>query len=1017
MSEPEVEYLGWSRPAPESVTERLLKYAEDEPDAYRRAVVVVPTAESGRRLRERMAERAGKAILIPRTKLVGQLINSADKETASEIETMAAWMEILTAEDVPEDCLEFFPRPEHEQQLPTWAIATANRLIQLRTQLEQEELSIRELLRRLNERVGIPADFSERWDAVENDETRRWKTIQELFNRVDKKLEMRGREPAWKTRKRFIDRAEEQTSSRLILACVPDISAQVRHYLRNYGGGVKVWINAPEELKDVGFDEFGGVKTEYWAERPLPDGLREGKNIIVTNSAQKLAEAAVLEVGKSNLSSDEVVLGACDASFIPALVTKFARYGWRVNVPEGRAFRTTDLSVLPELLTGVCCAEGELSLSLTEPVLRNIAVQRLAGGAKFDTYRFGLLLDKLLTRYIPKTFHHLMELLDTERELPGKKREVRDIDGLRKPEFFAAATWLHRFILRSRQDIPGCLRELGERLRSVYLTGELAQAASIMSQQTEQLALFFRQNPCPPIQAWALVQLALSQQNTIKTERDRWGTHLDALGWRELTYTDGKLVLLTGMHEHSVPETLPADPFLPDSLRDALGLPCSRAREARDCFLLTALMSRQPSDLRIILSQSSADGTGTPVGPSPLLYHCTEDELTERVKYLFKDLPADETRFYSREWTLDTEGGKPSADGTESVNEQLAPHWDNPFARPGYSFSPSEITSFLKCPLRFWLKQALKLSPGDIYREDKIEASPAEYGTLLHDVLEYVGREFGEQAKLLPLEVMVRDAEKKTWEMARAQYGHRLPPMVKIQLRRFCSRGLKKFLQWHRDEILAGWVCYACEKKVDWELELPEGAPVSVSMRIDRIDFHRGSNKWRIIDYKTHARVPEKDHLEKVPQPDVFTKLMGATEFPSEVEGKDGAEVLFRWVDAQLPMYAYWLMNNPPEGTPEKPMPVPDVGYFNLPRSGNEDKIGYHEWKLLDAAKIERAMTCVRNAVILMREGKCLYSAEMFGCKVHDNLSETGYYENPRQLFRTLRANAFIQTELDVECE
>ena len=69
MNTPKIEFLGWNAPAIELVATKLLNHLENEETAaqYRRATVVVPTAESGRRLREYMAENAkNKALLLPR---------------------------------------------------------------------------------------------------------------------------------------------------------------------------------------------------------------------------------------------------------------------------------------------------------------------------------------------------------------------------------------------------------------------------------------------------------------------------------------------------------------------------------------------------------------------------------------------------------------------------------------------------------------------------------------------------------------------------------------------------------------------------------------------------------------------------------------------------------------------------------------------------------------------------------------------------------------------------------------
>ena len=83
MRNPKIEFIGWDKSALELVGEKLLKLAENEPENFRRATIVVPTAESGRRLKEWLAEKAGKPLLMPRMKMVGQLIQAQGQEMAS----------------------------------------------------------------------------------------------------------------------------------------------------------------------------------------------------------------------------------------------------------------------------------------------------------------------------------------------------------------------------------------------------------------------------------------------------------------------------------------------------------------------------------------------------------------------------------------------------------------------------------------------------------------------------------------------------------------------------------------------------------------------------------------------------------------------------------------------------------------------------------------------------------------------------------------------------------------------
>lgn len=64
---------------------------------------------------------------------------------------------------------------------------------------------------------------------------------------------------------------------------------------------------------------------------------------------------------------------------------------------------------------------------------------------------------------------------------------------------------------------------------------------------------------------------------------------LDALGWMELHFRPEKNLIVTGLNEGIVPEGGMADQFMPEPLRESLGMDSFSRKKARDSFLLTAL--------------------------------------------------------------------------------------------------------------------------------------------------------------------------------------------------------------------------------------------------------------------------------------------------------------------------------------------------------------------------------------------------------------------------------------------
>ena len=1000
MRTPLVEYIGWHQSALELVGERLLRMAAEAPDAFRRAEVVVPTAESGRRLKEWMAEQAKRPLLMPRMVLAGQLIRTHSELQASDLEMLAAWVEVLLEAPPHEAWPELFPHPVPERHLQTWALGTAERLMRLQQLLEQYEVTPQMLRNHLSGRAQAPEMPEPRRGVVESDEACRWLRLQQLFDAAEARVESWGREPGRKARRRVMETPAPAQGAPVIIACLPELSPQVQRYLclleEACPGRVRVWVNAPESCR-AGFNSLGCVLPGYWAERRLPERLSDAA-ISVTPSARGLARAAVAAAAET--AQEEVVLAACDASFTPALVSEFAKHGWQVHVPEGRSHLTTDLAALPGALAAACGAE-RLTCTAFEPLLRNVAAQRLAGGAAFDSYKFGLLLDKVMQRYLPDSAAELLRLLSPDSYLPGLEVdfEVGRIRAGRSAEAYAAAAWLHGLVKECRADMCRGLGVLEARLLHLYSGEALEAVARQMAARVRQLAAFLRRRPLPASQAWALLRHMLQEYKEPLQESPREATQLDALGWRELAYARGSRLVITGLHEGCVPELPAVDPFLPDSLRQALGMPCAQSRETRDAFLFEALLQREQTEVRVVVARSAADGSGSPVAPSSLLYRCDDERLVARVQHLYQELPVEAREDRYEDWSLAPAEAEPSPGGMESVL-QIAPHWRNPFSAADHCFSPSEINAFLACPLRFWMKHALGISPGEVYKPDKVELEAAEYGTLLHGVLEQVGLQFREKHDLLPLEDMLGFAQDKLAELCTRLYGQRsLPAMIRRQLLRL-RQCLRPFLLWHEAQLRAGWRCEACEHKVTgWELPLPDGSSARLSMRADRIDYHPESKTWRIIDYKTHARAPKEDHLERLPAKKLalFEELMGPAGFtPLMLEsGRKGAGPQpYRWRDVQLPVYAYWLMR-------EKGCALPQVAYYNLPRAGKEEPV-FQEMPQLDAAALELALDWAKHAILLMRAGCCLYSAETFDCHAFGSFSDDEELADPRSLFHTL---------------
>ena len=111
-------FLGWKQPFLTPAVAWLL----ERRDALPGLLVVTPTAQSGRRLREALAEAAG-ALLTPQVVTPGWFLQSRDDESAADWMERVAWVEVLEAVADWSAYEALFPAPPGEGK--NWASGLA----------------------------------------------------------------------------------------------------------------------------------------------------------------------------------------------------------------------------------------------------------------------------------------------------------------------------------------------------------------------------------------------------------------------------------------------------------------------------------------------------------------------------------------------------------------------------------------------------------------------------------------------------------------------------------------------------------------------------------------------------------------------------------------------------------------------------------------------------------------------------------------------------------------------------
>ncbi|MFM1821991.1 MAG: ATP-dependent helicase/deoxyribonuclease subunit, partial [Planctomycetota bacterium] len=468
----------------------------------------------------------------------------------------------------------------------------------------------------------------------------------------------------------------------------------------------------------------------------------------------------------------------------------------------------------------------------------------------------------------------------------------------------------------ARDDGP---RVVDERQRAIRALDEaLAELAAVPDACSVELTL---------AEAIAIVLARLGSSIV----RDHAGTDgVPILGWLDAGIADEPDLVVVGMNEGVVPESAGGDALLPDALREALGLPSSRRRVARDAWILDGMLARRAEGRGAIsFIVGRQDAAGDPLRPSRFLLSPGEDgeALARRVVLLTGEIASGAT--HPAEPI--PHGVRSDSDGCESRSRApLAFPITPEIAAPRIeSVSVTGFARYMKCPYLFLLERdpRLRLRSDD---EDALELDPLAFGNLVHGALETWGREEAERPEpTTDVACIRREVLAALDGYTRRHFGRHRAPAVEVQFE-LARRRLERFAEIQAREVAAGWrirfveLGFEAPKGVlshdatapnlvsgeearafldaaaeDAAARADERAPTSarhpairvgrspdgrelfVTGRIDRVDQHT-DGRYRALDYKTSAS--------------------GQGPAASHLSGR-GALDKRRWKDLQLPLY------------------------------------------------------------------------------------------------------------------
>ncbi|MBE2215035.1 MAG: PD-(D/E)XK nuclease family protein [Opitutaceae bacterium] len=914
MSSPTLHLLAWDTPLIHAAVDHLATaWDRRGPLDLGDMLLVVPTRRAGRRLREALAAHAaahGHAVFPPRVVQPEQLLSEAinGQPAASPAEALVAWIDVLRAARLAEfDAV--FPVEPVDRGFP-WAARLAGQLMEVQAVLGENGLRFADV----PARAGIFPEL------------RRWQQLAELEHRHETRLAGAGLASV------HVARAAAAAVStppdgirRVVVVATPDPMPLVLRRLEALATQLPVEILVHGPSLDL-FDASGRPSIEAWSRRPLELPDFDGHvHLHADPSAQASAIVRLAHAHTAAQRQADGLLGIAiaDREILAPLHHGLRRAGLASYDPEGTPHRASELYRLLDLLLAYV---EEPAFATAASLLRCPTVLAWLEHAADEPIQPGALLeslDALRAKHLPQTSAEARTHALDHRPRPGETpwqplaRALDALDGLRElasgpfPDGAQAAlARLHgqrRFLFSEGDDA------------AVIATAEAW--ADIARATADAVGRLGRLNARD---TW---RLALQQLAETRRFDDKPVGALELQGWLELPWEDAPHLIVAGLNDGRVPSAIVGHAFLPEVLRERLGLKTNAARLARDAYLLHALIASRGARGRIDFLLGRTSAAGDPLRPSRLLLLCDDAELPARVAFLFRDIPPEDGAASATAWRRAW---------------RLAP----PAPEPITSVSVTAFRDHLACPFRFYLRHKLRMRPVD---PGKDELDARDFGNLLHDALEGLFRESSmlrctDTAKVRDFLVDRLDRR------AHALYGARVSVPLLVQLESARQR-LAHAARVHAEGVAAGWTIQAVE--MDFTCAV---GPLTVTGRIDRIDRHDRTGAVRVLDYKTFdsAKLPQTTHVRRAPAP--APDVSPPPDY-ARFTGPDGKELL--WLDLQLPLYRRAL-------AAEYGVAI-EVGYFNLPKAATET--GINLWAGFDAAWQAAADRCADGVAAAIAAG------------------------------------------------
>ncbi|MGQ9562296.1 MAG: PD-(D/E)XK nuclease family protein [Thermogutta sp.] len=897
-------FLDWSRPAIQTLIEYLQAIVPVSPgdpprwdlSGYR---VVLPTSWATRRFLASLADIVADQKLIlfpPEVITVGRLAETLypyRRPLADDATSLLAWWAAIQELAYADESLLRRIIPGYSQKMKSsHQLALAQILFSFHRELFSAGYDCRAVL---DAALKHDPHFPDRhrWEALI--------ALEEYYQRI---LQGCGLWDIHFAQQEAVKNKECRTDKHILLVGLVDLPPVVRAMLRQLEEQVTVLVIAPANLRDH-FDDLGCLIPEKWQKLPVVIPLEK---ITVCLQPIDQAEAIIDTLARwgERFTVEDITIGLPEEGLLPLVSEVLERYQLPSRFGPGQLVLRTPVWILIETIREFLIQPTAQAFAA---ILRHPQVEkwlRRHGDAKLD---FLTQMDEWIAERLP--------LLMDAQTMAGETGPVKEIwetiwnllqpEQWRKPQSPAAAGEIIRHLLTTffgdPEDSDG-LTQNPRTLESCRLILEAIQSWENIPEAIQK-QLPWEATPLD-ILHWLEQQLLHSR---IAAEPGKPGIEL--MGWLDLPWDDAAGAILTMVNEGYIPSAVKSDPFLPPRLRESLGINDNLRRFARDAYNLSLLVSSR-KDYQLIAGRQNLEGD--PLLPSRFLFAADDEVMVKQVREYF-------------------------GLGTQPVRRR-PPRWRSAAKHDEYLRRPSlaaikpiteirvtQFRDYLACPYRFYLRHILGIAT---VNDEVEELDPATFGSLAHQVLCDFARS-KLRSSTDPDAIAEYLIGKLEWVVKHRFSAAPVPPLP-IQIEQLKSR-LRAFATFQAEHAKKWNILQAeYEPQKPVVLEVDE-KPIRLLGRIDRIDQHRETGKFLILDYKvveTDNVTPEQNHRKKVA----------------------GERV---WIDLQLPLYRLLAKELVEQAEV-------DLGYIVLPKNTEMTGLAVAEWTEKDLTEAEDvARDVVRN--------------------------------------------------------